>query len=381
VQEEREILEDVIRELNITWSEKFSIRLDLIRWETHGYPSMGDHPQSVINNQMGDNYDIFIGILWKKFGTPTDIAESGTIEEFERAHERFSQNPNEVKIMFYFNNTPVTPSEIDPMALTAIQKFKRDLGEMGGLYWNYADVNEFESLARLHLSRQVQEWVKILSGSQTIDKGSNAHIIQKTQINEKEEEGLLDLIENVQKNFEISTNTIMKIANEIQNLGFKVEQKGPEITRLQSSSQTDIATLKRAYNRIADDFNEFVEVMEKEIPKFSYSYSNAIESIATISTILNDFTFENEDELHKLLDMIINLKKGMEPGLDGIIKFESSIKPLPRVSSKFNHSKRRTLNVLEKFKNELQKSLTMTLEVEKALEKTILEYKNYQIEE
>ena len=40
VAEERELLEEVIRELNQQWSRAKGIRLELVQWATHTYPSM-----------------------------------------------------------------------------------------------------------------------------------------------------------------------------------------------------------------------------------------------------------------------------------------------------------------------------------------------------
>ena len=113
VAEERASLEDVVRELNLTWSKNLGIRLELVKWETHAYPGIGTDPQAVINEQIGDDYDIFVGIIWKCFGTPTERANSGTAEEFDRAYKRFRENPDQLRIMFYFRDAPVAPSELD----------------------------------------------------------------------------------------------------------------------------------------------------------------------------------------------------------------------------------------------------------------------------
>jgi hypothetical protein len=106
VKEEREVLEDVIRELNITMSKNLGIRLDPIKWETHVYSAVGTDQQAVINDQIEDDYDIFIGIIWKRFGTSTPRAESGTAEEFERAYQKWLKNPKSMEIMFYFKDGP-----------------------------------------------------------------------------------------------------------------------------------------------------------------------------------------------------------------------------------------------------------------------------------
>ena len=45
---------DVLEE----WARELGIRLELVRWETHAYPSFGEDPQSVINEQIPDDYDL-----------------------------------------------------------------------------------------------------------------------------------------------------------------------------------------------------------------------------------------------------------------------------------------------------------------------------------
>ena len=85
---ERSRLEEVIREFNIVWSKNLCLRLELVKWETHGFPGIGEDAQDVLNRQLGDDYDVFLGMMWTKFGTPTGRAGSGTEEEFNRALAR-----------------------------------------------------------------------------------------------------------------------------------------------------------------------------------------------------------------------------------------------------------------------------------------------------
>lgn len=64
VQRERDLLESIITELNQAWSRSLGVTFELIRWETCVRPALGSDPQAIINDQVGDKYDIFIGILW-----------------------------------------------------------------------------------------------------------------------------------------------------------------------------------------------------------------------------------------------------------------------------------------------------------------------------
>ena len=52
VEPERNRLEEVIRELNVAWSRTLGVRLDLVRWETHGYPGIGSDAQDVLNREL-----------------------------------------------------------------------------------------------------------------------------------------------------------------------------------------------------------------------------------------------------------------------------------------------------------------------------------------
>jgi hypothetical protein len=59
---EREIFKDIIGESNRILSDSDSdIRFELVMWETDTFPSIGKDAQSIINEQIGDNYDIFVG--------------------------------------------------------------------------------------------------------------------------------------------------------------------------------------------------------------------------------------------------------------------------------------------------------------------------------
>jgi hypothetical protein len=101
----------MILELNKSWSKSLGVTFWLVRWETDTYPGTGADPQSIINSQIGDTYDVFIGIIWSRFGTPTPRAPSGTAEEFHRAVSRIKDGAPDV--MIYFKDAPINPSRID----------------------------------------------------------------------------------------------------------------------------------------------------------------------------------------------------------------------------------------------------------------------------
>jgi len=156
VANEKSAVVDAIEETNRTWSDFLGVHMEAITWESHCRPSVGKDVQQVINGQLPD-YDIYLGILWQRFGTPTPRFGSGTEEEFEIAYKKYKENPADIGIMFYFKDEPIHPSKIDSAQLAKVQEFQKKLGPKGILYWGFEAIGEFRQLVRIHLSKELQK--------------------------------------------------------------------------------------------------------------------------------------------------------------------------------------------------------------------------------
>lgn len=160
VKEERRLCEDVIEEFNHSIGPSLNVVLMVLNWEKDSYPGLGADSQDVINRQLGEDFNIFIGIMWTRFGTPTGRAESGTEEEFERAYRKCKEDPEQRAIMFYFSDAPVPPSQINTQQLSKINRFRSKLRRYGVYYWLYTDRGAFPRLLLRHITQQVTEWQK-----------------------------------------------------------------------------------------------------------------------------------------------------------------------------------------------------------------------------
>jgi len=153
VKQERNALGRVVDEIRRTVGDSQFVDLELVRWETHTWPAKGRYSQDVVNRQIGA-YDIFIGVMWRRFGTPTKVAESGTVEEFQRALKlrRFGRQ----KIMFYLKTQQFYPtSETEFDDFRKVLQFKKRLGGDGILYAEVKTTLDFERKVREHLIREV----------------------------------------------------------------------------------------------------------------------------------------------------------------------------------------------------------------------------------
>ena len=59
--------------------------------------------------------------MFKRFGSPTKNADSGTEEEFNFAY----QNKANIEIMFYFNNENISQDELDPTQFSKVKESLR----------------------------------------------------------------------------------------------------------------------------------------------------------------------------------------------------------------------------------------------------------------
>lgn len=158
VNEERETLAKLLGDINDVLAylapEK-RLSLELVRYETHSYPDIGA-PQEVINREIPVDYDIFVGIMWKRAGTATANAPSGTIEEFHRACERRKRS-SLPRIMFYFCDEPMPiPTSTELEQLTEVVKFKNQLASQG-LTASYPSHKEFGDHVRGGLLRAIRD--------------------------------------------------------------------------------------------------------------------------------------------------------------------------------------------------------------------------------
>jgi len=151
VKEEREVVTKAIYDWNAANFMQTGIMLNPVKWESHSYPASGDRPQAIINKQLVEDGDILIGIFGYKLGTPTGVAQSGTIEEIEefRKGGRY--------IALYFSTANV-PRGADRSQLEALEAYKRER-QADTLYFDFEDS---ESL-RDHLTRHLPNIVRAVA--------------------------------------------------------------------------------------------------------------------------------------------------------------------------------------------------------------------------
>ncbi|MBK8260000.1 MAG: DUF4062 domain-containing protein [Nannocystis sp.] len=373
VEEERNRLEEVIRELNTTWARDLGIRLELVRWETHAFPGFGEDPQAVINEQIPDDFDIFVGLMWYRFGTPTGRAGSGTIEEFERAKTRFDRKTDDLKLMIYFKDAPapIAPSKLDYGQLAKVAEFRSSLGNEGGLYWAFKTTDEFEKLIRLHLTRRVQGW--LTTNSQTRGDETQPQIETENKPKQQlpddsfDDDGFLDLMERFEDEFETLMGIMERISSATVDIGEEMTERATEITEFSAGPDAkDRKAAKRIIAKAAADMDQFVHRMESELPLFSQHLNSGMNAMTKAAEISLEFKLDDQgiQQAKSNLAATAEFRETMYTVEGQVAGFQQSVASLPRMTSVLNRSKRAMVNVLGKLIAEFQSAQTLAREVE-----------------
>lgn len=148
LQEERQAIREVVVEFNESWANELGYQVELIGWEET--VSRFGRPQHLINQDV-DRCDLFLGMIWKRWGTPPDHSgdfSSGFLEEFERSMAR-REKSGSPEISLFFKQIP-GEFMVDPGDdLKKVLEF-RDTIIAGKkiLFQNFSTPRDMETLAR-----------------------------------------------------------------------------------------------------------------------------------------------------------------------------------------------------------------------------------------
>jgi hypothetical protein len=369
--EERKLLEGVIQELNLTWPQQLGISLELIKWETHAFPGAGTDPQDVINHQLPRDYDILLFMLWSRIGTPTPRAQSGTLEEFENAYERWRSNPKLLRLMIYFKNTPLSPDNIDPDQLRLLHEFRKSLGDRGILYSTFTGGEEFSQLLRIHLSKQVQDFLKDnnigeMRPTEPVSTTETTQSLEESHDEILEDEGFLDLIETTVNASERATEVMKHITDAFEQLTAGTAQSTLDTKSITGDDNSKFAAYKRITNRQAENMTDFVARLQPEIPILGDALSDALDAYGRTMVLLPEFgkNTEGQSQLQNALSTASTLRITMVASKESMERFRSNLAGLPRITTQFNHAKRDILHVLDTLLSTYDRGLNLLGEIE-----------------
>ena len=352
VQEERKIIEGVIEEMNGYYEHLDVPTLKLISLKTNVRSKIGNFEgQSVIDKQIDDKYNVFIGILWKKFGTKTENYDSGTEQEFYNAFEKYEKDPKSMEIMFYFCERNPDFNEIDGKQLSLVQNFRKNLGDKG-LYKTYSSIEDFKEMIKNDL--------KLLITERNIDFEDSSDE-DELEVND----GLIDLLEGLTGSFNKSILEMGYLTDDI----YETERNLNELTDKNNDNQ-NIDVLKKYFNSVAVPINEFSDKVDSHGTLIVDNLNKGIEYFNSLVDIHGDFILNN-DQIDSTIDSIGESYDSIEElnnAINDLLKILNGIQPITTI---FSRSKKRLVKSLNTF----LRRLIAIQKVIKESEAKLLEFK------
>jgi len=143
VDDEANIIRDLCEDINTAYRNK-RIYLKSLYWKKDITPLItGQGAQSSIDEQLKEyDYDIYIGIMWKKFGDKQESGLAPTEKEFEDAYERTKKTGRPI-IQFYFKNCSDEPvDKYEKKQYELVKNFKKNRISILGLYDQFDELDE-----------------------------------------------------------------------------------------------------------------------------------------------------------------------------------------------------------------------------------------------
>jgi len=377
--EERKVIMEVIKELNITLPQQYGILIEPISWETYSFPGAGKDPQDVINSQLPNDYDILLCMFWSRIGTTTKRSKSGTIEEFEIAYKRWLDNNKAVRLMVYFKNSPIAPDKIDSQQFAKLQKFRKSLGDRGIFYSTFINGEDLPQYVRIHLNRQIQEIIE--ESKINYSKVESNYISAMPEIGnmeDKEDDGFLDLIEKAVESSGKANEVMKSITAALEELTRGTQQSSIDMESIRGSADSNISAYKRTSNKQAENMSDFVNKIKPEIPILDNAFTSLLDSTGRTLILMTDFgkTEENYKQVKNALNSLDDLKNSIIPSRESIVRFKMSVTVLPRVTTKFNHAKHDLVAISEKLISIYDRGLNMIEEINAVGTKVIESWNN-----
>lgn len=404
---EKAALRRVVDELNKRLEKTHSVTIRVVGWPDDVRPGVNTDLQAEINRQFGSTFDIYVGLLGTRFGTPTPRAGSGTEEEFEDALARFQSDSRSMRVLFYFKRATEDPFAMDLGQLQKVRRFRETITSRGVLYRDFRDTAEFIGLVQDHLYNLVvdewqgQHWSPVLpadyrpsrgaedgapaaqsqdesavpisiSGPGGLAEGKAPDLPISPSPDEDEEPGFLEYMEGFHEAANVLSEVMTQILRNTERVNEQIRARTAETEALQQqhgvvrhvggsrSQQEFVARARENVDRAAGDLDEFVSAMTPSVEQYRLHSRLMFAQLRNARKAGSEFETGNTDEDREALKQLINV---LQTSRESTGTFQASISQVPALSGRFKRARKRTAAVL----GELIAEMSITIDEAKRL--------------
>lgn len=363
-QAERSSLRRVVEELNKQLERTHGLTLKVRSWPDDVRPGVSDYSQAELNRQLGNDYDIYLGVMGSRFGTPTPNAGSGTEEEFVGALARFRADTTSLRVLFYFKRSGEDPFRIDPDQLQKAKTFRESLGSLGVVYRDFQDTSDFVQQTKDHIySLVVDEWSdgrwRHVSGGRAGSAdvaASAAPDSDEAEGVESDDDGYLERLEQFHESAEVVASTFTAMTAKTARVGQLIQERTESTDALSIDAESrrgaegnraehaQLAKVKEVLDLAAADLNEYSEGMADDLNQYRTHSRRMFMSFR--------LAFEEGGDLWNAVTRSENvaalrsLVGTMNTVLGQIGGFQASVKGLPPLTGRFKRARNKVASTL-----------------------------------
>lgn len=382
---EKAALRIVLGDLNAILEKTHGITLRLVGWPDDFRPAVSTDPQSAINEQLGE-YDIYVGLLGVRFGTPTPRAASGTEEEFQEALRRLRADPSSLRVLLYFKRDEQDAYALDLDQLKKVRDFREGLGSQGVLYQDIASTAAFAEVARRHIHHLVlDEWrngrwrdVDVRAQDpRTVERPRASVEPEGTEAGAKqvepeppieEEQGFLELFEEYERAARAVVQVMERISEHTVRVGALSERRTAELTLLleeqqkverlggSRAQQDHVAKGKEILNQSADDLAHFAADIDADVQEFKAENRAMFRSLTRAIAEQRELDMPSE-RLNEDRATLERLVANTSSTIEHVTNFQQSIARTPPLTSNLKRARRRASAAVGELIAELQLSI------------------------
>lgn len=320
-----------------------------LRWEDLVSPDIGESGQEVINTQIGDRYDVFLGVMWARFGTPTKLAASGTEEEFDRAVLRH-QAGEPIKVSFLFCTADVPFSQLDGDQFAKVQAFKSRAQSDGCLTRDFVDDASLINGINLILDKFANTWkyqnpLPKISISNKVNI-ENHHSYIESISHEKyrpDDRGLLDVHEDFEKHNKEFTSTIGEWGNQLDTIVQEMASVTEKLSELTNFGASSPQTVRPVINDFTMAMEKFASWCEDAISDLEIQM-DLISKDSLMMVELSANVDESVDDIKESQDAMNGLCTSIEGANEGVLGFIEALENTPKLDKKLNKANRRVIS-------------------------------------
>lgn len=399
VDTEKEALRSVVTEISERLMRTHGVQLRVVGWPNDVRPGVNVDLQAEINRQVGNDFDIYLGILGTRFGTPTGNAGSGTEEEFEQGLERLRGDSRSLRVLFYFKTGMADPYNLEIDQFQKVKAFRAGLPSRGILYRDFKDTPDFVQMVKTHLVNLVSDewrdgqWLPIPGFDENSSRqvtttttppsqdphsedetGAADALVDSSDDGDEKDLGLLDYMAGFHEETTATNQTLEQISKNTARIGQEMHERTAEIDALQKqheegqyvggsrAQQELVCNARRVVDLAAQNLGDFVQAMVPSVEEYRTHSRAMFTHLRNALHAQSELGNAPDEDSQQALETLISSVKSAQ---DSTTRFQDTIDSVPALSGKFKRAKKRAATILGKLIAEM--SLTMD-EAQKTLD-------------